>query len=314
MIKKIKENVEIKENFEDHYKKLFGKDYNKFIEYSLAFLTRSIRVNTLKISVPKLKKRLEKDWELTQIPWCNEGFWIKHKLEKRRDIGNLKEHLLGYFYVQEAASMIPPVVLNPKPNETVLDMCAAPGSKSTQIAQYMKNKGILISNDFKGIRLQSLGINMQKNGVSNTIITLMQGTWFKEKIFDKVLVDAPCSGIGTIRKSLKTLKIWNYKMIKRLSSTQKRLIETGFNVLKENGTLVYSTCTVDPEENEEVISYLIDKYKNAKVEKIDLNIKRSKIILENNRIKYNKQVKNCLRLSPQDNDTEGFFVAKIKKI
>ena len=161
--------------------------------------------------------------------------------------------------------------------------------------------------------MKPLSINIQRCGITNCIITLMQGQWFKNLEFDKILVDAPCSGTGTIRKSLKTLRIWNPYMVKRLAGTQKQLIETAFNNLKKNGTLVYSTCSLEPEENEAVIDFLINKHENAKVEPIKLNIKRSPPILEFNNNKYNNQIKNCLRLWPQDNDTEGFFVAKIKK-
>ena len=209
----------------------------------------------MKISAKELKKKIEKNWELKQIPWCKEGFWIKNKHSERRDIGNMIEHSLGYFYVQEAASMIPPIVLEPKPGEIVLDMCASPGSKSSQIAAMMENKGILIANDYKGIRLNPLGINIQKSGLTNCIITLMMGQWFKNIKFDKILVDAPCSGTGTIRKSFKTLRIWNPNMIRRLAGTQKQLTENAFNNLKENGILVYSTCSLEPEENEGVVDF-----------------------------------------------------------
>ena len=128
-----------------------------------------------------------------------------------------------------------------------------------------------------------------------------------------MLVDAPCSGTGTIRKSLKTINIWNPDMVRRLAITQRQLIETGFNLLKSNGTLVYSTCSLEPEENEEVVNYLINKYENAKLEEIELNIKKSPAILEFEDKKYSEEVKKCLRIWPQDNDTEGFFVAKIRK-
>ena len=302
---------EFKEKFIERYKKL--TDWEEFKKCSLTFLRRSIRVNTLKMSVPELKKRIEKVWELTPIPWCKEGFWIKHREGTRRDIGNLIEHSLGYFYVQEAVSMIPPIVLDPKPGETVLDMCAAPGSKSSQIAQYMQNKGVLISNDYKGIRLAPLGINMQRMGITNAILTLMEGRYFKDFQFDKILVDAPCSGTGTIRKSLKTIRIWNANMVRRLAGTQKQLISIAFDNLKPGGTMVYSTCSDEPEEDEGVIDFLLNKYDNAKLEEINLDIKRSEPILEFEGKKYNPEVKKCLRLWPQDNDTEGFFVAKIKK-
>ncbi len=306
-------NIEIKPRFIERYSKL--TNWEEFKKCCLSFLRRSIRVNTLKISIKGLKQRLDNEWNLKQIPWCKEGFWIEHAKKERRDIGNLIEHSLGYFYTQESASMIPPIVLEPKPRDIVLDIAASPGSKSTQIAQYMRNKGILIANDYTIDRMKPLSINLQRCGVANVLITLMEGQWLKKSgiEFDKVLVDAPCSGTGTIRKSLKTLSIWNPDMVRRLSITQKQLIETGFNVLKDDGTLVYSTCSLEPEENEGVIDFLLNKYSNAHIENIELNIKRSDVVLEFEGKKYNDKIKKCLRIWPQDNDTEGFFVAKIKK-
>ncbi len=307
------DEIEFKKGFIDRYSTL--TDFDEFKKYSLSFLRRSIRVNTLKMTINELKKRLEKEWKLEQIPWCKEGFWIEHKKGERRDIGNLLEHSLGYFYVQEAASMIPPLVLDPKPGETVLDMCAAPGSKASQISQYMENKGVLIANDYKGIRLAPLGINMQRMGITNSMITLMQGQWFGKTSleFDKVLLDAPCSGTGTIRKSIKTLRIWNSGMVKKISYEQKRLIESAFSVLKKGGIMVYSTCSLEPEEDEGIIDSFLKEHSDAKLEEIKLNIKRSPAILEFEGKEYDSEVKKCLRIWPQDNDTEGFFVVKIKK-
>lgn len=306
------EKIEIKQPFIDRYEKL--TDFKAFKKYSLCFLRRSIRVNTIKMPVQDLKKRLEKTWNLEQIPWCDEGFYIEHIKKERRDIGNLIEHSLGYFYTQEAASMIPPLVLEPKEDDIVLDMAASPGSKTTQIASYMKNKGILVANDYTVERMKPLSLNIQRCGITNCIITLMQGQWFKSLNFDKILLDAPCSGTGTIRKSLKTLRVWNPYMVKRLAGTQKQLIETAFNNLRENGTLVYSTCSLEPEENEGVVDFLLNKFENARLEEIHLkNLNRSTTILEFEKNKYNEEIKKCLRIWPQDNDTEGFFVAKIKK-
>ena len=262
------ETVEIKTSFKQRYEAL--TDWETFIKCSLRFLRRSIRVNILKISVEELIKRLEKRWILTPIPWCKQGFWIESRTEGRRDIGNLPEHGLGYFYVQEAASMIPPIVLDPKPGEKILDMCAAPGSKATQIAMYMNNEGCFVANDYTGMRLRSLGINMQRCGVRNHMMTLMEGRWFKEFKFDRILVDAPCSGTGTIRKSLKTLRIWNPNMVKRISGQQRQLLETAYNNLKPGGVIVYSTCTLEPEEDEAVISWLLEKYDGIHTEPITL--------------------------------------------
>jgi tRNA (cytosine49-C5)-methyltransferase len=209
--------------------------------------------------------------------------------------------------------MIPPLVLDPEPGELILDMCAAPGSKTTQIAAMMKNQGLLVANDYKGMRVAPLGLNVQRMGGTNVIITLMEGRYFKNFMFDRILVDAPCSGTGTIRKSFKTLRIWNPIMIKRLAGTQRQLIESAFEILKPGGTLVYSTCTMEPEEDEGIIDYLVGKYPNAYLEEISLNIRRSDPILEFEGIRYNPEIKKCLRIWPQDNDTEGFFVAKIRK-
>ena len=212
--------------------------------------------------------------------------------------------------------MIPPIVLGPKPDDVVLDIAASPGSKTTQIAQHMENKGILIANDYTYERMKPLSINLQRCGITNTMITLMEGQWFKKSgiEFDKVLVDAPCSGTGTIRKSLKTIGIWNPDMVKRLAITQRQLIETGFNLLKGKGTLVYSTCSLEPEEDEAVVDCLINKYENAELEEIKISLKRSSPIMEFENKEYREEIKKCLRIWPQDNDTEGFFVAKIKKI
>lgn len=308
----IKDEIKVKDAFKEHFSKL--TDFEIFMKYNLSYLRRAIRVNTLKISVEDLKARLPEDWVLTQVPWCKEGFWIESK-SGRRDVGNLPEHQLGYIYIQEPASMVPPIVLDPQPGEIVLDMCAAPGSKTTEIAQFMKNEGILIANDFKGIRLKPLGLNIQRMGISNAVISLMKGTRFfrSEVKYDKILVDAPCSGTGTIRKSLKTLDIWNENMTRKLSRDQKKLLETAFVKVKSGGTIVYSTCSVEPEENEGVISWLLEKYPDAYTEEIKLNIKSSSPITEYNNQKYHEGVKNVLRLWPQDNDTEGFFVAKLRK-
>jgi tRNA (cytosine49-C5)-methyltransferase len=305
------EDIKFKPLFVERYSNL--TDWEKFREYSLSFLRRSIRVNTLIASVSDVKKSIEaKGWKLNPVPWCKEGFWISHP--DRRDVGNLWEHHLGKIYVQEAASMIPPLVLDPKPGELVLDMCAAPGSKTTQMASMMKNEGLILANDYKGQRLQSLGINLQRSGITNVVVTLLPGECFKNHNFDKILVDAPCSGTGTIRKSLKTIRIWNPNMITKLARQQYKLVETAFNNLKSGGEMVYSTCSVEPEEDEGVVDYLLKKYDNADVVKVKLpGLKTGKAVMSFKNVKYDSRVKHCLRLWPQDNDTEGFFVTKIKK-
>lgn len=305
------QNFPFKEAFIERYSQL--TNWEEFKKYSLSFLRRSIRVNTLLGSVAEVKKSLQaKGWKLTPIPWCKEGFWISHP--ERRDVGNLLEHHLGKIYVQEAASIIPPLVLNPKPGEIILDMCAAPGSKTTQMGVMMKNKGIIVANDYKGNRLAALGVNVQRGGLTNIIITLMHGKRFYQFEFDKILLDAPCSGTGTIRKSLGTISAWNPGMIKCIVKQQQELIENAFKNLKSGGEMVYSTCSLEPEENEGVVDHLLRKFEQAEIMEINLpGLKRSPAVLEFEGVKYNPQVQHCLRIWPQDNDTEGFFVCKIKK-
>ncbi|MGV8169128.1 MAG: NOL1/NOP2/sun family putative RNA methylase [Candidatus Nanoarchaeia archaeon] len=307
--------VNLKPEFEERYRKLLGSKYDDFIEYSSKYIRKSIRVNTLKISAKDLKKRLSEEWTLEQVPWCKEGFWITYREGLRFDIGNLPEHQLGYVYVQDAASMIPPVVLSPNEEDVVLDLCAAPGSKTTQLAQYMNNKGLLIANDSQGSRLSALGINLQRCGVLNAIITKMDGERLtkKSEMFDKILVDAPCSGTGTIRRNYKIAEMWSPGLVKRMAAIQYRLLKNSFVLLKTGGELVYSTCTLEPEEDEEIIDKLLKEFPNADVMDIKLDIKRSPAVTSFNGKTYDSRVEKCLRIYPQDNDSEGFFVAKIKK-
>jgi NOL1/NOP2/sun family putative RNA methylase len=308
-LKPIPSVPEFKPKFVERYSKL--TDWEAYKKYTLSFLRKSIRINTLKKPVSEITKRLAKDWHLEQIPWCPEGFYLEHKAG-RLDVGNTVEHCLGHYYVQEAASMIPPLVLEPRPGDRVLDMAAAPGSKASQMAQMMRNEGILVANDVAGIRLAALGINLQRCGVLNAIITQMKGERMTGLEFDKVMLDAPCSGTGTIRKSIKTIMMWNPEMIKRLAAMQRKLVLAAYALTRPGGTLVYSTCSTEPEEDEAVVSYLLDNT-DAALEPIELALKRSPPITEFEGKAYRKEVKHCLRLWPQDNDTEGFFVAKVRR-
>ncbi|PIN68334.1 tRNA methyltransferase, partial [Candidatus Woesearchaeota archaeon CG11_big_fil_rev_8_21_14_0_20_57_5] len=237
-----REDVTIKPAFEERYRALLGERYEEFLKRSLTFLRRSVRINTLKAPRYTILRQLEAQFTVEPVAWCPDGFFVEHA--ERRDIGNTTLHSLGLIYVQEAASMIPAMVLDPQPGERVLDMCASPGSKTTHIAQLMRNQGTLIANDIRGDRIKSLGLNLQRCGVSNIIVTQGQGQFIKGE-FDRILVDAPCSGTGAIRKSLKTLLIWNPTMVSRLAKQQQALLARAYAMLRPGGTLVYSTCSVE---------------------------------------------------------------------
>ncbi len=310
----IPQAIEFKPAFEERYRLLLGPRYEEFIRFSSTYIRKCIRVNTLKIAVPELRARLTRaGWALTPVPWCPEGFWIEKEGEERFDIGNIPEHQLGYFYIQEAASMIPPVVLAPEPGDRVLDLCAAPGSKTTQLAQYLRNQGLLVANDVDWSRLKPLGLNLMRCGVTNTAVVLKANNRLPEAFFDKVLVDAPCSGTGTIRRSLKTMRMWSPGLVARMTKDQRRLIRLGYALLKPGGVMVYSTCSQEPEENEGVLSWFLEREPGASLETFSLGIVRSPPVEEWGGKRFHPAIGNVLRIYPQDNDTEGFFVAKIRK-
>jgi len=283
----------------------------------------SIRCNTIKIQPTELKKRLEKEhnWKISQPFKSNPEIMIIENQLGPGEIGRAIEHILGYYYVQEISSMLPLLALAPTEKDSFLDICASPGSKTTQAAAMMNNKGILFANDSSLGRMMVLAANLERCGVSDAIITCKDGVLFCKKIieqdlsFDKILVDTTCSGEGTLRSTPETFIMWNEKMIRKFSSQQKLLASHAIKILKEGGELVYSTCTHAPEENEEVIQHLINNF-DIKVEPINFPKElRTRPGLESwQDKKFDKQIKNCVRIYPQDNNTEGFFIAKIKKL
>ncbi|UZE94288.1 MAG: RsmB/NOP family class I SAM-dependent RNA methyltransferase [Candidatus Pacearchaeota archaeon] len=310
--------MEPKKLFVERINALLGEESNIFFDYTKKLLKKIIRVNLLKISRQDLIEKLKnKGWEIQNTAY-RDALEIKSKLLPGQ-LGKALEHHLGYYYIQELASMMPPLILEPKAGEIILDCCAAPGSKTTQIAMMMKNQGTIIANDVKIDRLKALVSNLERCGVMNTIVTRMNALTICKKLaksgffFDKILVDAPCSGEGTIRGDSTILKMWNINMIKRLSALQKKLISSAIECLKPQGTLVYSTCTLTPEENESVIDFALKNF-NVRVEKIKLPLKTRPGIVKWQGQTFNEQVKNCHRIWPQDNNTEGFFIAKLRKI
>jgi len=321
---KYKQKIKLKPKpeFAKRMQVLLGKqDAEKFFKISYTETPNSIRCNTLKIKSEELKKRLEaKAWKIKQPFKDFPEIMIIQSNLLPGELGNTKEHLLGYYYVQEISSMLPLLTLQPKPGEIFLDLCSAPGSKTTQAAAMMKNQGTIIANEVNLGRIRVLNSNLEKSGVMNTIVVKKDGVQLCEKLlsktnlkFDKILVDAPCSGEGTLRKSPKTFLMWNIKIIEKLSRTQKKLAASALKLLKPGGEMIYSTCTLSPEEDEEVVDFLLRKF-DIEIEKIKLPLKTRCGVTKWDSKNFDKQVKNCIRLYPQDNNTDGFFLAKIKKL
>ncbi len=297
------------------------EDFNSFLGMLEKPTQNSIRCNTLKIQPKELLERLKSNGWVINQPFKNypEIMIIENKLSPG-EIGRSLEHLLGYYYVQEIASMLPVLALEPKSHKIILDLAAAPGSKTTQIAAKMENTGTMIANDVSIGRASILATNLERCGVSNTIITIKQGFELCKRLrqqnfsFDKILLDAPCSGEGTLRSSRATYAMWNIKSVKNLSNIQKSLLASCIELLKPNGEIVYSTCTHAPEENEEVIDFILNKFPEMKIEAIKLPVKCRNGVTNWDNKDYDKSIQKSCRIYPQDNDTEGFFLAKLRRV
>ncbi len=271
-----------------------------------------IRINTLKQEKNRIIEKIKR-FSPEPLPWYEYGFIIKKDIK----IGNTVEHFAGLIYVQNISSMLPVCLLSPQPYEKVLDIAAAPGSKTTQIAQHMENKGLLVANDIAHKRIKALTGNLERTGVVNAVVTQKDGRAFGRILpdfFDRVLVDAPCSAEGTIATSFKVLEIWSERTIQRISKLQTQLLISGFRALRKGGVLIYSTCTFAPEENEEVVSNLLLTHPQAHLEKIEIpGLKPEKGITQWKGKKYNPEVEKIIRIYPHKINGEGFCIAKIRK-
>lgn len=281
-------------------------------------LRKSLRVNTLKSSVEKFKAWAgERGWQLTPVPWCPEAFFIDRE-DRSVALGKDLLHLLGHTYMQEAASMLPVALLDPQPNETILDMSAAPGSKTTQIAARMNNTGVLIANDVQEKRLWTLKTALHRSGVINYIVTKKVGQWFMKNMterFDRVLCDAPCTAQGTARKDSDALMYSSMDNVGKMARLQRELLEATVHACKVGGRIVYSTCTLTPEENEELVRSTLNKF-STQLEVVDPRQLLPQADLDR-AIEDSKKVSNdslpFVRLWPQTYDTEGFFCAVLRK-
>ena len=305
--------------FEERMRKLLPdeKDFEAFNKIIHEKPRKFIRCNTLKISPDKLLRRLRKKWNVGQPYKDYEEIFVVESTLEPGELGNSVEHLLGYFYVQEISSMLPLLVLKPEPGEFVLDLCASPGSKTTQMAAMMENTGTIIANDIKLDRIKILSANLERCGVSNVIITRNDGVGLCSRLaksgfkFDKILLDVPCSGEGTLRSSPKTFKMWNLKVVKKLSREQRKLFVFALKCLKPGGEIVYSTCTHAPEENESVVNFVLDNFP-VEVERVSLPVRCRPGIKEWEGRQFHYDMSNTCRIYPQDNDSEGFFISKFR--
>lgn len=268
---------------------------------------QSIRVNNLKISNAQLVKRLKGlEVDLSKINFLKNGYFIN---QSPFSLGASIEYLLGLFTLQEAAAQFPVEVLDPSEKDVVLDMTAAPGGKTIQMADYMKNKGVIISVDVKRHRCYALENNIERAGVENTLVYCDDSLKmdFKDQKFDKILLDAPCS--GNFANDRSWLSRRDLDGIKKNAEMQKKLLARAVSLLKKDGVLVYATCSLEPEENEMVIDWAI-KELGIKLEDIK---EGSDGLVSVFGEELDPSIKKCCRFWPDTDGTQGFFCAKIKK-
>jgi len=270
---------------------------------------QSLRVNTLKISSRDLLARLKKNGVVLEpIPYARDGYWYRADFS----LGATPEYLQGYYYLQEAASQLPPLVLDPHPGDVVLDMAAAPGSKTTQLAQLMNDTGVIIALDSDAYRLASLRNNLERLGITS-VVSLRKDARFAFDLglsFDKVLLDAPCTGNFCLEPDFFSSK--SVEGVKDRARLQKELLRAAYKVLTPGGVLVYSTCSLEPEEDELVIDWFLRKYPDVRLEETGLVIGDPGLT----RV-FDKELDSSLVLTrrfwPHKTGTQGFFIAKIRK-
>ncbi|MDO8660566.1 MAG: RsmB/NOP family class I SAM-dependent RNA methyltransferase [Candidatus Woesearchaeota archaeon] len=288
--------------FEERYQKLGGN-------CNPVSLRATIRLNSLLGNEQKILARLKAiGVTLEKIPFAKQGYWVSSKFS----LGAIQEHFLGYYYVQEAAAQLPVQVLNPQPGELVLDACASPGGKTTQLSEWMHCEGTIVSLERKEHRMPALLHNLERMRVKN-VVAYEYDSAEAARLgleFDKVLLDAPCSG------NYADDPVWFEKrdMTGVLTSVgiQRRLLGEIIKLVKHGGILVYSTCSLEPEENELNMQWLLERG-GIVIEPSGLSVGDPGLTTVFGR-KLHASIANCRRLWPHSSGTQGFFVARIRRL
>lgn len=306
---------ELSDKIKSYVSSLFGEqNLSKFIEYINTPLSQFIRINSLRTTPEKIIKILSEKYGIKteRIHKTDNALKVTEGSELT---GKTIEHALGLYYIQGLSSMLPAIVLAPKPEDVVLDLCAAPGSKTTLLAESMNNNGTLVANEIQLSRVKALVHNIERMNIINTGIVHQKGELLSkvyENYFDKILVDAPCSGLGIIQKKEEVIKWWDEKKVNLLASLQLKLLIAAIKMLKEGGEVVYSTCTLTAEENEAIINKVLSKYP-VELINIELPLLNHNGLTSLNGEKLNPDLEKGKRIFPWEAGTDGFFICKLKK-
>jgi NOL1/NOP2/sun family putative RNA methylase len=274
----------------------------------------TLRVNRLKTDVRTVMAIFrDANIKFERVLWYEDALVVKNRREK--DLENHPLYRDGHIYLQSLSSMIPPLVLKAVPGSRILDLTAAPGSKSTQMAALMGNDGFILANELNLIRAERLKFNVERQGAA--IVAVRRGDGKRpdpkwERQFDAVLLDAPCSGVGLfLMDNPQTYRSWSSRLVSQLVKEQRKLMEAAFRALKPGGTLVYSTCSLIREENEANAAWLLERYGDAlSLEKPDFNLTGAENLQRFETIGQSQG--NTLTIIPSA-WYEGFFVAKFRK-
>lgn len=295
----------MKTSFQDYFEALIGPQEAEqfFSAIKEKVLRRTLRVNTLKCSKETLKNWLKSQgYKVTDSPFSKDGV----EVEGHGAPLSLKlPYHAGFTYPQDASSMFAVELLDPQPGEWVIDLTAAPGGKSTHAAQKMKNTGVLLANDHDLKRLKSLQFNMERLGIWNAVITRLtpyQLSLMYTEAFDRVLLDPSCSGEGLLVTPDGKPDYWSTKSLKRYAAEQFGLLCSAFRLLKPGGRLVYSTCTLNPVEDDQVVEKLLKKFPEAKIEQVKVKGSPEQI-----------GALQGIRFWPHKTKTKGFFCIAITK-
>ena len=285
-------------------------DYEGFLSALEQPLPVSIRANTLKIASSPFQDFMRKqEYDLEPVPEIGEAFILRGVQAP----GATLEYFLGYYQVQGLTSMLPAKVLGPRPGEIILDLCAAPGGKTTHLAQLMGDRGLVVANDFKFERTHVLRSHIDRLGILSVLVCCYHGQSFPlRRKFDRVLLDPPCSAEGTYRAGLPPTRSENPKVARHLVRVQKELLRHALAVLRPGGTLVYSTCTYAPEENEAVVNEGVSSGQ-AELLPVQSPLPHSQGLPSWQGEAYHADLVKALRFYPHQVNSWGFFIAHLRK-
>lgn len=310
-------SLNLPEAFLDRMKTMLGYEYTEFAAAYDKERLYALRYNPLKSGREEFLKRTP--FKLTPVPWCNEGFYYNKSAYDMDSIelqpGKHPFHEAGAYYIQEPSAMAAAETLEPKAGEKILDLCAAPGGKTTHIAGKMMGKGLLVSNEIVPDRARILSQNVERMGISNAVVcneTPERLAGFFPMFFDRILVDAPCSGEGMFRKDETAIEMWSLENVEMCADRQLDILEQAAKMLKAGGVLVYSTCTFSPQENEGVISEFIRRHDEFAVEetKLESFFSQGEGKWVENPV---SDIEHTMRLWPHKIAGEGHFIAKLRK-